>query len=260
MFRLYVDESGDHSYTLLDLPDRRYLCLVGCFFSLQRYEQAFRPELEALKVRHFRHDPDEPVILQRKDLINKKGPFRVLLDPDAEAAFNEDLLRLVRDADFKLIAVVIDKRTHIERYGDAAWHPYHYCLTALLERYCGYLNFTNARGDVLAESRGGSEDFQLKEAYKHIYGAGAYYRPAGWFQRALTSHDIKLKPKSKNVAGLQLADIIAHPVKQQILFERGQIGGVRSQFGQRLYEALQARFNRQAFTGEVWGYGKKFLA
>lgn len=260
MFRLYIDESGDHSYAHLDLPERRYLCLVGCFFDLTMYQQTFQPRLEALKEKYFHHDPDEPVILHRKDLINKRGAFRVLLDAKIESAFNAELLALVRGASFTLVAVVIDKRAHTERYGEAAWHPYHYCLTALLERYCGYLNFTNNRGDVLAESRGGSEDRQLKEAYKHIYNSGVYYQPATWFQKALTSHEIKLRPKSKNIAGLQLADIIAHPVKQEILHEKGRIESVRGGFGQELCQALAGKYNRQVHIGQIWGYGKKFLA
>ena len=31
-YRLYIDESGDHTWRQLDDPARRYLCLLGCFF------------------------------------------------------------------------------------------------------------------------------------------------------------------------------------------------------------------------------------
>lgn len=260
MFRLYVDESGDHSYAHLSTPERRYLCLVGCWFDLGDYQENFQPRLEALKQKYFRHDPDEPVILHRSAIINKKGPFRVLLDPEVEKQFNHDLLTLVREARFTLVAVVIDKQEHLEKYGESAWHPYHYCLTALLERYCGYLGMINKKGDVLAESRGKTADSQLKEAYKRIYGSGVFYHPASWFQQALTSHEIKLKPKFKNIAGLQLADIVAHPVKQQILLEKGCIQQVKAGFGGELCQVLEAKFNKQVYTGRIWGYGKKFLS
>lgn len=259
VYRLYIDESGDHTYAHLDMPERRYLCLVGCFFDLAVYRQGFQPQIEALKNKYFEHDPDEPVVLHRSKLINKKGPFKVLQNTTIEDIFNTELLALVQNASFSIIAVVIDKRAHIERYGDSAWHPYHYCLTALLERYCGYLNFTNQRGDVLAESRGGREDLQLKAEYRHIYETGVYHRSAAWFQKALTSREIKLKPKSKNIAGLQLADIIAHPIKQEILYEKGCIVAVNPGFGSQLCQVLAGKYNRQVYTGEVWGYGKKFL-
>ena len=259
MFRLYIDESGDHSYSNLGLPATRYLCLLGCIFDLEVYQRTFQPLIDGLKRTFFPHDPDDPVILHRTKLINKKGPFKVLQNAATENEFNARLLEVIRDTPFKIIAVVIDKRAHIDRYGDAAWHPYHYCLTAMLERYCGYLNFYNQKGDVLAESRGGKEDQQLKEAYKHIYESGVHYRAAAWFQNVLTSHEIKLKPKSKNIAGLQLADIIAHPAKQEILLERNCIPAIPNGFGQELCRVCQNKYNHHAYSGEVWGYGKKFL-
>lgn len=154
---------------------------------------------------------------------------------------------------------MIDKQAHIRRYGDAAWHPYHYCLTTLLERYCGYMNFMNKRGDVLAESRGKTEDLQLKEAYKHIYSAGTNFRSPDWFQKALTSHDVKLKPKWKNVAGLQLADLIAHPVRQSILAEEGIIPAPAGIFGEEICARLMEKYNRQVYEGMIRGYGRIFL-
>ncbi len=257
--RLYVDESGDHGYKQLDSPDKRYLGLVGCWFDLQSYRENFQARFEALKQKYFPHDPDEPVVLHRKELLNKDGIFRVLLDPDKEASFNEELLSLIQESQFTVIAVVIDKRAHRDRYGEAAWHPYHYCLMAILERYCGYLNFTNQRGDVLAESRGGTEDHQLKQAYKRIYESGTWYRPGAWFQKVLTSHELKLKPKSKNIAGLQLADIIAHPVKQEILAEKGKIPAQEGAFGRQICSRLKGKYNREVFKGQTWGYGKILL-
>ncbi|MGQ9666008.1 MAG: hypothetical protein ACUVWB_01725, partial [Anaerolineae bacterium] len=104
--------------------------------------------------------------------------------------------------------MVIDKQAHINRYGNAAHHPYHYCLTVLLERYCGFLNHLHANGDVMGESRGGAEDQQLKAAYQSVYENGTKSHEPTFFQRALTSKELKLKPKSANIAGLQIADLL----------------------------------------------------
>jgi len=161
-YRLYVDESGDHTYYKLEDPARRYLGLIGIFIETEYYRTTFQPEVEGFKQEHFPYNPDEPVILHREDIINRRGPFWRLRDTEKERAFNEDFLQFIEEQDYCIITVVIDKKAHIERYGKAAYHPYHYCLAALLERYCGFLNFYNAQGDVLAESRGGTEDQQLK--------------------------------------------------------------------------------------------------
>src|SRR3989442_616514 len=71
----------------------------------------------------------------------------------------------------------------------------------------------------MAEARGGREDMALKEAYQLIYKNGATYPSLltrDLAQRTLTSKHIKLKPKALNVAGLQLADVFAHPVNPDV--------------------------------------------
>ena len=62
-----------------------------------------------------------------------------------------------------MVCVIIDKQAHLVRY-DSPFHPYHYCLAAMLDRYSGWLNYKNAVGDVMAESRAREEDLQLKQA------------------------------------------------------------------------------------------------
>ncbi|MGB9887121.1 MAG: DUF3800 domain-containing protein [Moorellales bacterium] len=284
-FRLYIDESGDHTYgrkeqgnliltvkkrevsipfdhypELLEVQ-RRYLGILGCIVETEAYRRSFRPALEELKQRHFPHDPDEPVILHRSDIVGKRGPFWRLRDLEAEKAFNTDLLNFLSEQRYVLIVVVLDKKSHIERYGDAAYHPYHYCLTVMLERYCGFLNFCNGEGDVVAESRGGVEDRELKEAYRYVYTHGTQFREPRFFQRALTSKEIKLKKKELNIAGLQIADVLAYPLKQQVLMERGKISPkeLKGEFTEQLVATVKGKFNRNRYTGRVEGYGKVFL-
>ena len=258
-YRLYIDESGDHTYYKLEDPAKRYLGLTGIFIETEYYRTAFQPEMERLKQKHFPHNPDEPLILHREKIINHLGSFWRLRDPEREQAFNEDLLQFVKGQDYCVITVVIDKKTHIERYGAAAYHPYHYCLAALLERYSGFLNFYNAQGDVLAESRGGTEDLKLKRAYQLLYQHGTGYWRSESFQRALTSSEIKVKPKSANIAGLQLSDLLAHPSKQEILIEEQRIDDSGDNFGKQICQCIQAKYNQQVYQGRIRGYGKVFL-
>ena len=259
-YRLYVDESGDHTYYALEDPAKRYLGLTGIFIEHEYYRTTFQPETERLKQTHFPHSPDEPVVLHRADIINRRGPFWKLRDTEKERAFNEDFLQFIREQDYHIITVVIDKKTYIERYGEAAYHPYHYCLTALLERYCGFLNFYNAQGDVLAESRGGSEDLKLKRAYQRLYREGTWYWNCAFFQRTLTSSEIKVKLKSANIAGLQLADLLAHPSKQEILLEEQRIDDPGDNFGQQICQCIQTKYNKHVYEGSIRGYGKIFLS
>jgi len=189
-----------------------------------------------------------------KSLLIVKGFWR-LRNPETRVSFNKDLIDLIAVADFIVIGVVIDKLELKLRYPDP-FHPYHMALGFTLQRYCGYLNHINRSGDVLAESRGGREDGLLKNAYSHIFIHGDMYNRSDFFRRVLTSKELKLKKKASNIAGLQLADIVAYPVKQEILAEQGRISTRRDGFGLRIMETLQEKFNRHLYTGKVEGYGK----
>lgn len=81
----------------------------------------------------------------------------------------------------------------------------------------------------MAEARGGAEDRTLKESYSRTFERGAWQFAAEKIQAALTSRELKLKPKSQDIAGLQLADLLGHPVKNWILrnvFERDRHGTI----------------------------------
>jgi len=260
-YRLYLDEAGDHVYSR-DENDvvSRYLGITGVILENEHYKTTVHPDFLALKERHFPHSPDEPVVFHRKELINKKGPFWRLLDPTREQAFNDDLLATLGKYDFKLLTVVLDKNTHFARYGKSALHPYHYCVVALLERYCGFLNYFNAEGDVMAESRGGREDMQLKEAYKNVWESGTNFRKPEFFQNTLTTKEIKLQGKSANITGLQIADLLAYPCRMELLHEKGRVPNAGGSYGQALCKMAAEKYNRHMGNGRVDGYGKIFLA
>lgn len=232
--------------------------LTGCVVETGVYANQFYPMLEELKMKHFPHSPDDDVILHRKEIIHKEGSFWRLRNPEVEKRFNEDILAFFEQQEYKVITVVIDKLAHIERYGIVAFHPYHYCLAAILERYCGFLNAYKVKGDVMAESRGGEEDSKLKEAYQNVYNKGTLFRDSSFFQNVLTSKEIKIKPKIANIAGIQIADLIAFPCKQSILVENKRIHEPdRNLFGGKVCEIIEKKYN--SYNGRVPGYGRVFI-
>ena len=257
-YRLYVDESGDHTFQRLDNVARRYLGLLGVWFDQEGDYIAFADDLEAFKRGIFGARPDRPVVLHRSEIINRKGAFGLLCDASVRTRFDEGLLEVIHRGRFRMVCVVIDKQTHSERYS-SPFHPYHYCLAAILDRYSGWLNYKNAVGDALAESRGKEEDLQLRGAYRRVYESGTLMFSHDRHQRALTSKDIKIQPKRANIAGLQLADLLAYPVKQAMLVESGMIPDPGDVYGKRVMEAAEPKFNRHEGRGHVAGYGKVWL-
>lgn len=255
---MYVDEVGNADLKASTDPNHRYLSLTGVVFSLDYVDRVVAPELEALKRRYFKAHVDEPLILHRKELVNRKYPFHSLRDPRVEAAFNADLLSLLERLRYRVITAVIDKLEHCRRYQSWEKHPYHYCQEVLVERYVSSMEAVGKVGDVLAESRNSKVDRDLREAYQSIYSGGTEWISGDVFQRRLTSRELKLKKKSDNVVGLQLADLLAHPsFKATLLRRRNE--PLASDFGGRIAAILEAGKYRCSPTGEIDGWGRKWL-
>jgi hypothetical protein len=253
-YRVYLDESGDHVFRGTGEFSHRYLCLLGCWFRNPDY-LLFHQAIEELKSEFLPHHPDDPVILHREDMINARKAFKNLRDAGMRAKFDDALLRVIGAAEFRVVAVVIDKQELRRAHGTAAAHPYHLGLGFLLQRFAGFLNHINRVGDVLGESRGGREDRLLKESYSRVFERGVWMTRSDVFQSALTSSELKLKPKSANIAGLQLADLLGHPVKQWALKKFGHAADDPPPFAQRLMEVVEGKLNRHLYDDRVEGYG-----
>ncbi len=124
-----------------------------------------------------------------------------------------------------------------------------------LERYVFFLNTAACRGDVMAESRGGKEDMRLKKSFTRIWKKGTEYVEANQFQSALTSRQLKVKVKANNIAGLQIADILAHPSRIEILKENGMWEKDFAPHAARLIEILAIKYHQR--QGKI--FGKKFI-
>jgi len=57
----------------------------------------------------------------------------------------------------------------------------------------------------------------------------------------------------------ELADILAYPVKQAFLVEKGVLPDPGDVFGKRVMEAAGNKFNQNEWRGQVTGYGKVWL-
>jgi hypothetical protein len=257
---MYVDEVGNHDMTHAEDPNQRFLALTGIIVESEHLRWVIQPEMNHMKATFFPTDPDEPVILHRKEMVNKKWPFRSLRDPAIEAHFNSELLAALQRWEYHAVTIVIDKLAHRDQYQVWRYHPYHYCLKAILERYVLFLHYSSHRGDMMVESRGGKEDRKLADSYARLYRDGTEHIPVRRWQARLTSKELKIKPKSANIAGLQLADLIAHPSRREILLENGLLGDDRTVFGDQICEILRtSKYLRNWRTGQIGGYGKKLL-
>lgn len=260
LYRLYIDEVGNHDLSHPEDENERFLSLTGVIIDAEYCLRSFNPSFEEIKRIFFAKDPDEPIIFHRKDIMNKRPPFQALRDPYIEKRFNETLLSSLSNWEYQVITVVIDKKAHTKKYQVWHFHPYHYCLSVLLERYVLLLQRGGNTGDVMVESRGKIEDIKLEESFEGLYKRGTSNISMSKFQSYLTSSRLKIKPKSANICGLQLADLLAHPSRREILIDHGLIIKERNVFGDQITEILRkSKYNRNNITGKMEGYGKKLL-
>ncbi len=257
-YRLYVDEVGNSDLGASSNPNHRYLSLTGVIFELEYVKNSVFPAVEEIKHKYFNSHPDDPIILHRKEIVNKKPPFDSLMDSNVEVSFNSDLLKLLISLNYNVITVVIDKLEHKSRYQVWRFDPYHYCLTILVERYVRWLQDNDSLGDVMAESRGGKEDRRLKDSFERIYNQGSDYIQADLFSSYLTSCQLKVKPKNNNISGLQIADLLAHP-SYKALLNRHNNQPLPSNFGGKIASILEETKLLRNPLGTINGWGRKWL-
>jgi hypothetical protein len=255
-YRLYFDETGNgdlHAYK--KDPGQRFLSLTGIVIRQDHHDNYTTRRLDKLKRDIF---GTSDIILHRRDIKDRKGAFSVLDNPLVRAQFDARLAAIIAEVPTPAFTVTIDKQEHSQKY--KVWHhsPYHYAMVCLLERFVLWLNRTDRIGDVMGEARNPTPDGKLRRAYRHFYDKGTTVR-VEVIQKRLTTRELKLAEKSENIAGLQLADGLAHPAHRTYKFEKTGTE-IPNDYGALLASILVQRvYDRKPKTGEIEGYGRKWL-
>lgn len=166
------------------------------------------------------------------------SPNKVVHEPDvrgrggvfyrAESVDQTELIdsldHCLDDLEFGLIAAVINKTEFHSAYGATAVDDflpasqYLMCLDFIIERFVHFLYHQgeDARGIVIAESRGLLEDVLVQQEFVRLMVEGTQYHSASWFRYQLAPQ-IEFLPKIRNHTGLQLADLAARPCAEKAL-------------------------------------------
>ena len=240
--------------------NERFLTLFGVITNGHHMLNVIQPDVQKIKQQFFQKDPDEPIIFHRKDIVRYRGVFSSLYgNKEKRQEFADTMLAMYQKWEYTTIIITIDKRKHLQDYSVWRYEPYHYCLAVLLERYILYLQSHQLRGDVMIEARGTKPDRKLSESFTQLFENGTNFVPASAFQAHLTSRKIKIRRKSTNVAGLQLADLLAHAAHYDWLAQQNYVEKQNSEYARQVAMILNRdKYNRSP-AGEMVGYGKKML-
>jgi hypothetical protein len=255
--RLFIDEVGNDD---VSSPAEQYLSVSGIYCKVRHHDTKITPIIEAVKTKFFGHDPvTNPVILHRRELVRKEKPFEALRDEVLNKEWEAATLAMLSDLPYLAVTVMIDKHEHKDRYKVWLFNPYHYCLTAILERYVSWLKRNGETGDVIAEARHKKVDKALKRAFEHFWNNGTANVPAKVVQAHLTSKELKLATKKENVCGLQLVELIAHASHHGTKEKQTGVEA-KASFGKQIYAVLErSKYCRKPSSGLIAGWGQKWL-
>lgn len=228
---VYIDESGDH-YLLDNDPKYPVFVLTFCIFRKDKYIHAVVPKIQEFKFKYFGHDN---IVLHEHGIRKQKPPFAFLQNRERREVFLSDFNNCMKEIPMTVITAVINKTHHAEKYSNPA-NPYPLALRSCMERTQMFLEGSGQGGEcthLIFECRGKAEDSELEIAFYRIKDS------------TKANFEIVFANKKANLIGLQLADVIAHPIG---------IKHLRPNQSNRAYDIIETKFHRSA-AGVVDGYG-----
>ena len=207
---VYVDESGDPSLGGVN-AEFPIFALAFCIFEISTYHGTVVPAMHLLKFGYWGHDC---AILHEREIRKRQNDFAWLMaGRQRREQFLAELHDQISRAPFRIIASVIDKIALQKQYADP-WSPYNIALLFCLERLHGYLLENGQKGrvvNVIFECRGRKEDRALELEFRRIISGERRwgYRRVSFDQMTF---EPRFTPKSANIIGLQIADLVARPL------------------------------------------------
>ena len=208
---LFLDESGDHNLLVLD-KDYPIFVLGGCIMDEKEHDEKAKPALSSFKKKSF---GTEKIILHFRDYARSVNGFEQMRIKEFRAGFYAGLEDVMRGIDFILLACVIDKSRHLEKYQLRAMDPYLLSLEILVERFAHYLKEAGDQGIIIAESRGSQLDNEINLAFLGLKINGTrFLKPKDIAQRI---DNLVIHRKEENVVGLQITDSLVSPIGRRYL-------------------------------------------
>jgi len=213
-YHLYIDECGDQNLEAFS-PTFPIFTLCGILV-----RDDLVPQLEG-QVRALKQEfwGNRQIILHSRDIRKCQNGFEVLFDLDVKRRFYESINQLLGQRGvYVIVSCSILKEPYIRQFGRFN-DVYGQSLSFVLERaiFCVDNQCPDGQGRISAivERRGKREDKNLMNYYQQLLDKGTYWVTAERMKSRMTCLDFKWK--SEDIAGLQIADLIAYPLTRHVL-------------------------------------------
>lgn len=244
-YHVYVDECGTKDpKPQIGFP---LLSMAAVIVESGYYERHLCPAAVELKKKYW---PGRTVVFHEPNMRNRQSPFAFDGDIETWTSFYSTYARLVAEAEFIAVGVVIDKAELFKLYNlggpdqylprDAYAIAYDYLMETVC--YALYHKCDNARGTIYPESVQAKSDALLQIEHSRIYLKGTRRVPGSWFQYQLKP-GLEFLTKG-DAFGNELADTVARTIADHRL-------------GQGANAPLWAEISPKLFCGdafpEEWG-------
>jgi hypothetical protein len=184
MKTLYLDESG----VAKGRPDPTYPIFVLGGVIIDSDDLSFNNNLvNAFKIKYF---GTTDIILHSSDIIRQRNGFELLKNPNIWNDFLSDINELIRKLKFSVIACVV-KSENYDSYN-----------FAIIEVSKLFAEICPCSGNIIIESTGKPQDARTLLTFGGLN---------------IESLNLEIQPKSKNIIGLQIADLILSPLARHYL-------------------------------------------
>ncbi len=211
MKAMFLDESGNHGLLKID-PDYPVFVLGGIIVEANYAERVIEPRIRDLKIEFFH---TENICLHTADIARNKNGFERLREDKFRERFYEALNQLMNEFEYQIVACAIKKDLFLANYGMSAVDPYLLSLDLLVEQFCFEIGNVDEGGVIYAEKRSPVLDRQLDIAWLNLKVQGTEHVKVITIDQRITG--LHTLPKSANIAGLQLADLVVTPIGRQVL-------------------------------------------
>jgi hypothetical protein len=208
----FLDECGDHSLNEID-NDFPLFVLSLVIITREAYQNQLLPSMTKLKLRYWNH---EGINLHSRHIRKAEGSFNFLLNANLRKEFISTINGLMEESPYTICLSAIDKKKHLVTHGKDSINPYDLALELTLEKVFHFLKAHHETElPLIAESRGKREDSELEKAFYKLMACGTGSIKTDFIKNLNCS--LVFWDKKANIAGLQIADLVAYPCSRYIL-------------------------------------------
>ncbi len=209
-YYLFIDESGHPN---LDKIEDNYPCFAACGVLVSRNNYSdIEQRIAAIKSRFW---GDKTVIFRSYNIRKNRKEFEIFIgNNEMKSDFINCINNLVTESRFKIICPVIHKRDHKAKYGDKAYGAYEIAINFLLQRciytMCKVYTPTPKKLNIILEKRDPKLDKEIENLILSLMKYGDGFVSANEYSQYI--NEIKFEGKYRDIAGLQMADLMAYPI------------------------------------------------